>query len=721
MKRRFFAVIAVLSAILSFSGAGGTAFAQTAATGKFTADQYKKALWMVTRFYGAQRSGHGSNWLLMDHTYKTSFVKDSADGRDLVGGWFDCGDHVLFGHTFFFSTYVLAKAYDVFPTGFHDLYNGKDYSDYAASGDWSIAGGAPNGTPDLLEELKYATDWIIKATPDANTFYYQKGNGDYDHKQWVTAGFMSTLPRDQGGEKEGPRQILKTTEDGHMASLAAATLAIMSKIYRKYDDTYANLCLTHAKNAYAFAKSHKSQSIQAGYYGKAKDPQTSFLIASTEMYMVTGENTYKNDIDKVQVKDHGWVLCYENPHDLAAYAAAMAIPEEKDTHLNFMREKFVNIYATNVNGEKVYNRGDDWGALRYAANTAFSAALYSSAKNAAYDQYVYDQVDYILGGNTAKQSFIVGFCEGCTKSPQFPHHRNVYLRDDNPDDAGKANMTIPARNRSFGYLVGGTRTSSSFTESVTDYRQTEGGIDYNAGLLGALAYIVSKSTASADTSRFGKAPVVQTPAQIKISLSPDPGNTASYTGDSIFINDLYNGNGGKPLYAHVFDSAGAAINITCGNMTWNFTANETLPTVVPITPLAQSALSDTGCSFTVPTVDNAVITSIKTTYVYAGADRPSISKSVAVYGTVSVLPRSVSLSKHGYAMTVKPQTVTFTAAAGREITGLGIYSIQGKRIFAKSGNHKEISWNRANRPSGMYLIKLTLNNGAVVQRNLILK
>jgi endoglucanase len=735
MKRRFFVAVAVLTAVLGFAGIGGAVFAQaqTTATGKFTAEQYKKALWMVTRFYGAQRSGEGPNWLLMDHTYKVSFVKDADGSRNLAGGWFDCGDHVTFGQTFFYSAYMLAKAYESFPTGFHDLYHGKDYSDYAASGKWSIDDGSPNGTPDLLEELKYATDWIIKATPDGSTFYYEKGDGNLDHKQWVTAGKMSTLPRSEGGEAEGTRAIAKNPNDGPMASFAAGALAVMSKIYRKYDAAYADTCLNHAKNAYTYANGKKGVSAGAAsgsYYGAHKDPQTVFVLAASEMFRATGEDTYKNAIDKSQVKTSYHVLDYANSHDMVAYAAAAATIDtvQKNAYLKLALDEFVTKYTSsgNINGEKVTTLGGGWGQLRYAGNTAFSVALYSLAKNVAqYDQFIYDQIDYILGNNNAKQSFIVGFCEGCTKSPKFPHHRNVYLRDDNPTDAGKANMTIPDRNKSFGYLVGGTRNSSSFTESVTDYELTEGGIDYNAGLLGALAYIVSK-LAPADTSKFGKPPIVQTPTTIKISFSANPSDTASFIKDSILLTNLYNGDSGKQLYAHVFDQNDSIIsNVVCGTVTWDFTSKNTLAPI-PITPHAQSALSDTGCSFTVPDGLNgsldAVITSVKATYVYAGADRPSISKSFAVYSPpISVLPRTVSLAKHGYAMTVKPHAVTFTAAEGREITALSIYNIQGKRIFAAAGKHTSITWNRSNRPHGMYMIKLTLNNGAIIQRNLILK
>jgi hypothetical protein len=497
--------------LLAFSG-----LQNVFAAGAFTPEQYKKALWMVTRFYGAQRSGNGPNWLLMDHTYKTSFTKDADGSYNLEGGWFDCGDHVLFGQTFFYSAYVLAKAYEAFPKGFHDLYHGKDYSDYAESGDWSIAGGKPSGIPDLLEELKYATDWIIKATPNGTTFYYEKGHGGKDHRNWVTAGFMSTLDNSEGGEKNGSRDIFKNPNDGVMASFAAGTLAVMSRIYREYDAAYADICLNHAKNAYTYASGKKNNSAGAAsgsYYGAHKDPATVFVTAASEMYMATNDNTYKNAIDETQIKDHYWAFDYSNTHDLAAYAAAMALPEKRDTHLKFMLDNFIEgKYTKQKNAEKISTVGNaSWGALRYPANHAFSTALYSVAKNIdTYDQFIYDQVDYILGNNNAKQSFIVGFCEGCSKQATKPHHRNVYLNDENPGDAVRqSSMSIPERNKYFGYMVGGSFSSGSYQDDINVYQYTEGGLDYNAGLLGALAYIVSK-VAPAD--EIIPVPVISQPA-----------------------------------------------------------------------------------------------------------------------------------------------------------------------------------------------------------------
>jgi hypothetical protein len=62
-------------------------------------------------------------------------------------------------------------------------------------------------------------------------------------------------------------------------------------------------------------------------------------------------------------------------------------------------------------------------------------------------------------------------------------------------------MEIPERNKFFGYIVGGSWTSDNYKDSIRKYEFTEGGLDYNAGLVGALGYIVSKLD-PADTSNF---------------------------------------------------------------------------------------------------------------------------------------------------------------------------------------------------------------------------
>ena len=506
-----------------FATLSGTVAAQAQ---KFAPADYQKALWMTTRFYGGQRSGHGPNWLLMDHKYKVSYVRDSADGRDLVGGWMDCGDFPLFGQTFFYSTYALLQAYDAFPTGFPDQYHGFDYSDYAAAKDFTYGASQPDGIPDLLQEVKYATDWILKATPDNQTFYFQKGTGgNYngtpskpygEHGRWVTSGFYSAeFEAIEGGEYDRGRPIFKlgkssglpgevVINDGSMPSFAAAALALMSIHYRKYDAKYADTCLAHARIAFDYAKAQNRTGGTGltGFYGGNDKMDDDIVTAASSLYKATGEQTFKDfAVQKKNFKiNKGYTLAYSTNDDLALYTGWQfaGIQEYKDS----LRIGFVDRYKSKATGEAGLSTiGDKWGFLRYPANQAFVASLYSKATNdVGYETFIYNQVDYIMGANPPKQAFIVGFCSGCSKTADWPHHRNVYLSDmDNP----KAIKAIPARNKEFGYMLGFTnKIADSLNQYIDNYQQTEGGLDYNAGLVGALGYINSKLN-PVDTSKLG--------------------------------------------------------------------------------------------------------------------------------------------------------------------------------------------------------------------------
>lgn len=710
-------------------------FAQ--AQGKFTGDQYKKALWMATRFYGGQRSGEGPNWLIMEHTnpaYRTSYTNDVDGSRDISGGWFDCGDHILYGQTFFFSAYMLALVYESFPTGFHDLYRG-NYSDYMSTtpGKWTINDGEPNGIPDLLEELKYATDWIMKAVPDANTFIFQVGDRRSHDVPWATAGYQSANYQTGANWNGGsPRPVYKNPNDKVMPSFAAAALAVMSRIYRKYDADYADICLVHAKYAYDYANGRSGSVGSSGgsQYQAHKDPATVFVTAASEMYLTTGDNTYWNAIAKNEVKTHNHVFDYSNSHDLAAYAAVRASGKAGNTadrthYLSIMLNEFITKYLQNVGGSAetgISNLGGGWGEMRYLANVAFIAALYSSAAGTnQYDEFIYRQIDFILGDNNAKRSFLAGFTEnpagftGTMRGVSRPHHRNVFLRDfDNWNDynSQKGQLQIPERNRYFGYMAGGRRNSNSFNDNDDDFTATEGGIDYQAGFLGALAYIVSKSSAAADTSKFtGNIPPPQIPASIRVSRSNNPADTTSYI-DTLFINTVDENTG--TLYAHIFSDSGAHISsgIICDDITWTINADVNI-----------SIQPGRGCSAPIEPI--AAITpkieNISISYSLASQQK-YINTLIPVIYTTSVSHKTAP-AKQGFAMNIRRGAVVFTAAESKSIKDISIYNIAGKKVFGQkaSGPTSQIRWKTAASPRGMYLARITQNDGAVVQRNILLR
>ncbi|MFO7868786.1 MAG: glycoside hydrolase family 9 protein [Bacteroidales bacterium] len=495
-----------------------------------TNGDYTKALWMTTRMYGGQRSGDGPNWLIMDHTPNSEDMSllesskgadvsklqpgkcftDDADGaHSLEGGWVDCGDHVKFGQTYFYAAYTLLKAYAEFPEGFDDFYS-FDYTGYQSSDDFSWEGGKgePNGIPDILDELKYQTDFLIQCAPNPTTFYSQVGNGAADHKNWVTSVAMATLPKSEGGQADGSRDFVKNPTDASMPSNCAATLALMARVYEPFDPAYAATCLTHAEYAYQYAKSNQGGTVAASsFYPANARWEDDYISACAELYWATGNEDYKNEAldtrgpsDNRNIDNHNYTYCYNNNDDVAAYNLALL----GDSYGETLFEEFALMYKADVGSNDLYTGGDGtWGPLRYNANAAFIVGLWQKYNNdTIVDKFIYDQVDYILGSNTANFSFVVGFNrEGCgsCNSAQHPHHRNVFLSDNIM--AEQDTLVIPTRNAQHGYMIGGSR-DPNFTEDIGNYETSEGGIDYNAGLVAALGYIISMDN-PVDINQFG--------------------------------------------------------------------------------------------------------------------------------------------------------------------------------------------------------------------------
>lgn len=518
MIRLKYSVLGFLCSIMCSS-----AFAQ--ADLSFSNDQYQKALWMTTRFYGAQRMGEGVNWLVATHEANNvsnqiqfdrskfvkgkSFLKDADGDYDLKGGWVDCGDFVLFGQTFFYSAYMLVLGYNAFPEGYPDFYS-EDYHGYIDSDDYTWEGkqGVPDGIPDILNEVKYATDFILKAVRDNRTFYYQKGDGDVDHKVWCTSTVKSALPVSMGGEADGPRMILKATGNATaMASQAASALAAMARAYAKYDADYAAACTEKAKVACEFVENTQKGTTKAAYYPVEDRYIHDMVSMYVELYKTTKDPEYLRKaeencswMNKRKEYNYNYSLCYDHREDLAAYNMASLGDESVYGEKALQVLKFYADTMYIPNSGYFLNKlpgkswgGEPWGVLRFPGNQAFVRALYDKLTGEeTLSPYISATVDYMLGHNGQNFSYVVGFGD---KYPAYSHHRNLYRTDIN--DLEKETDKLPKIDNNYkfaqlGYLVGGSRENGQYKDDINNYSGTEGGIDYNAGLVGALGYINSK-------------------------------------------------------------------------------------------------------------------------------------------------------------------------------------------------------------------------------------
>ena len=123
-------------------------------------DVYDDVLKLAVRTFLYQRSGFKKESPYVDAAYTdeashmqdltSRFVRDpgnAATEKDVSGGWYDAGDYNKYVNFTYTVLHELLAAYEAYPEAFGD--------------DWNIPESG-NGTPDILDEIKWELDWLLK-------------------------------------------------------------------------------------------------------------------------------------------------------------------------------------------------------------------------------------------------------------------------------------------------------------------------------------------------------------------------------------------------------------------------------------------------------------------------------------------------------------------------------------------------------------------------------
>ncbi|MFZ5988216.1 MAG: glycoside hydrolase family 9 protein [Bacillota bacterium] len=448
---------------------------------------YAEALQKAILFYEAQQSGPLPTWNRVEWRGDAA-LKDGSDvGRNLTGGWFDAGDHVKFGFPMAASATMLAWGAIEFKEG------------YVKSGQLNH----------FLNNLRYVNNYFIRChvIKDGATseFYGQVGKGSDDHAFWGSPEVM-TMPR--------PAYSISPARPGsELAAETAAAMAASSIVFRPYDSEYANALLYHARMLFDFADKYrgeydKSITDASAFYhsfnGYIDDlgwgaywlyrASESVQAGSGAAYLAKSEAFYAEYIKLLgstpEHREYNWTHNWNDKY------FGLSVLLAKETGKDIYKEKAqknLDWWTVGVNGNKIkYSPGglahlDKWGALRYASNAAFLAFVYSDWTSDAvlkqrYHSFAVSQMNYILGDNPNKISYLIGFGE---KWPKNPHHRGAH-------GSWTALINSPANNRHvlIGALVGGPGSDDVFNDSRDDYVTSEVACDYNAGFTGNMARMV---------------------------------------------------------------------------------------------------------------------------------------------------------------------------------------------------------------------------------------
>lgn len=428
---------------------------------------YAEALQKALFFYDAQRSGE----LPADFRVKwrgNSALDDGSDvGVDLTGGYYDAGDHVKFALPMLSTMALLA-------------WSGIEYGDgYAAAGQ----------RDQLLEAIRWGTDWILKAHPSPNVFYGQVGAGGPDHSYWGPPETM-TMPR--------PAFAVTPEKPGsELGGEGAAALAAASILFRDTDPTYAATLLTHARQLFQFADTYRGTYVDSitdarGFYNSHSGYLDELIWGAAWLYRATNDPAYLQKAESLYAQHYtGASLRWTHAWDDKIYGSTvlLAALTGKAIYLD-AAERWLNYWTVGHNGSKIRTTPgglawlDQWGSLRYAANTALLALLYADTvrdHGTRYRDFAKRQIDYALGDNPAGRSYVVGFGNN---PPKNPHHRAAHGSWDN-------NISNPPDNRHvlYGALVGGPSAAddSAYVDDRKNYITNEVALDYNAGFTGALA------------------------------------------------------------------------------------------------------------------------------------------------------------------------------------------------------------------------------------------
>ncbi|MFC1642179.1 glycoside hydrolase family 9 protein, partial [Myxococcota bacterium] len=163
---------------------------------------YAEALQKAILFYEFQRSGRlppgqRNNWR------GDSGLSDGSDaGLDLTGGWYDAGDHVKFNLPMAYSVAMLAWSVYEYPRA------------YEKTGELAA----------ILDNIRWASDYLMKCHPDDDTYYYQVGDAGLDHGWW---GPAEAMPMERPSFKL-TRSSSGSTVLGETAAALGATAAVFA-------------------------------------------------------------------------------------------------------------------------------------------------------------------------------------------------------------------------------------------------------------------------------------------------------------------------------------------------------------------------------------------------------------------------------------------------------------------------------------------------------------
>ncbi|KAK7308407.1 hypothetical protein VNO77_42011 [Canavalia gladiata] len=386
---------------------------------------YGTALTKSLLYFEGQRSGKLPSNQRVTWRGDSGLTDGQNSGIDLVGGYYDAGDNLKLGFPFAFTITMLSWSTIEFREELE----------------------RQNELENALRAIKWGTDYFIKAHTKPNVLYGEIGDPDSDHQCWQRPEDMTT-----------PRTTYRIDENNPGSDLAAETAAAFASAsiaFKSVDKNYASNLLLHATQLFSFANDHQgiySNSIpQAQKIYSSSGYKDELLWAAAWLHRATNSKSYLDFLggsgDTGGVRT---VFSWDDKFTGAQILAAKLVLEGKVeasgiwVQYKSQAEQFLCSCAQKSSQNVQKTPGGllwflPWNNNQYVATATFSMSVYSKylSSNKASLQcsggavtpsdltsLVRSQVDYILGSNPKRMSYMVGYG---SNFPQQIHHRGASI------------------------------------------------------------------------------------------------------------------------------------------------------------------------------------------------------------------------------------------------------------------------------------------------------
>ena len=350
---------------------------------------------------------------------------------DVTGGWHDATDYLQYTTTSANAIYQMSLAFDDNPNAFDDLYS---------------ANGLPgsNKIPDVVDEIKFGVDWLLKMNPNTDEYYNQIAD-DRDHIGYrlpyndkvIYDSLLNGRPvYFINGEKQGLGKY-KNRSTGKASTVAkfASSYAKSSKILNKYYPSFSKKLKLKAIEAYNYAKKYPGVSQtaphKAPYYYEEDNWIDDMELAAASIYEITREIQFKKDaisyaekekispwIGKDTIRHYQYYPFVNSGHYQGAKLFDL---ESKNKISEYYKEGLEILFQKGKDNPFLFGIPFIWCSNNYVASTITqSKYYYKLTGDEKYQEMEASLRDWLFGCNIWGKSMIVDLPSN-NKSSQKPH------------------------------------------------------------------------------------------------------------------------------------------------------------------------------------------------------------------------------------------------------------------------------------------------------------